>query len=155
MNSYHTISPLCFKSFHYSTRHAVKHKVASGTSKWDIWVFKIIGYWLLVIIVRLLSSQVNPIWFPLDFQILIYFVQKQPFSLHMLAKIGFLKSFTISSGKHLCWSLFLRNFIKKRLQQRCFPVNIVKFLRTAFFRTIQVSSPVCRQTSISELVFHL
>ena len=25
------------------------------------------------------------------------------------------------------------NFIKKRLQHRCFPVNIAKFLRTAFF----------------------
>ena len=25
------------------------------------------------------------------------------------------------------------NFIKKGLQQRCFPVNIAKFLRTAFF----------------------
>ena len=25
------------------------------------------------------------------------------------------------------------NFIKKRLQQRCFPVNIAKFLRTASF----------------------
>ena len=25
------------------------------------------------------------------------------------------------------------NFIKKRLQHRCFPLNIAKFLRTAFF----------------------
>ena len=25
------------------------------------------------------------------------------------------------------------NFIEKRLQHRCFPVNIAKFLRTAFF----------------------
>ena len=25
------------------------------------------------------------------------------------------------------------NFIKKRLQHSCFPVNIAKFLRTAFF----------------------
>ena len=40
------------------------------------------------------------------------------------------------TGKHLCWSLFLiklQTFIEKRLQQRCFPVNIAKFLRTAFF----------------------
>ena len=49
--------------------------------------------------------------------------------------------------KHLCWSLFLMtlqahlqenilkvyNFIEKRLQHMCFPVNIVKFLKTAFF----------------------
>ena len=26
------------------------------------------------------------------------------------------------------------NFIKKRLQHRCFPVNIAKILRTAFFK---------------------
>ena len=31
--------------------------------------------------------------------------------------------------KHLCWSFFL----KRRTQHRCFPVNIAKFLRTAFF----------------------
>ena len=30
-------------------------------------------------------------------------------------------------------NIFLINFIKKRLQRRCFPVNIAKFLRTAFF----------------------
>ena len=27
----------------------------------------------------------------------------------------------------------VRNFIEKRLQHRCFPVNIVKFIRTALF----------------------
>ena len=40
------------------------------------------------------------------------------------------------TGKHLCWSLFLikrtYNFVKKRLQHRCFPVNIANILRTAF-----------------------
>ena len=30
-------------------------------------------------------------------------------------------------------ALKARNFIKKRPQQKCFPVNIVKFLRPAFF----------------------
>ena len=35
--------------------------------------------------------------------------------------------------KHLCWSLFYKNVIKKRLQQRCFTVNMAKFLRTASF----------------------
>ena len=52
-----------------------------------------------------------------------------------------LKRFAIFSGKHLRWSLFFNedaglqtcNFIKKRLQCRCFPVNIAKFLRTAVF----------------------
>ena len=48
-----------------------------------------------------------------------------------------LKNFAIFTGKQLRCSLFLIkvagleacNFIKKRLQDRCFPVNIVKFLR--------------------------
>ena len=43
-----------------------------------------------------------------------------------------LRYFAIFTGKHLCWSLFLQNFIKKRLQHRCFPVNIEEFLRTHF-----------------------
>ena len=30
------------------------------------------------------------------------------------------------------------SFIKKKLQHRCFPVNIVKFLKTAFLHVIQV-----------------
>ena len=39
-----------------------------------------------------------------------------------------LKNFDIVTGKHLCWSLFqARNFNKKRLQHRFFPVNIAKF----------------------------
>ena len=44
----------------------------------------------------------------------------------MFFKIGVLKSFPIFTGKHLCW----KDFIKKR---SCFPMNIAKFLRTAFF----------------------
>ena len=49
-------------------------------------------------------------------------------------KIGALNSFTIFTGKHLCWSLFKAfNVINKRLQHRCYPVNIAKFLRAAFF----------------------
>ena len=58
----------------------------------------------------------------------------------MFFKIGALKIFAIFTGKHLWQSLFLIKFkdlqacnsIKKRLQHRCFPVNIAKFLRTAF-----------------------
>ena len=53
---------------------------------------------------------------------------------------GVFKNFTKFTGKHLCWSLFFNkvsgleacNFIKKRLQHRCFPVNFVEFLRTSF-----------------------
>ena len=59
----------------------------------------------------------------------------------MFFKIGVLENCAIFTRKHLCWSLFLikfskkfiKNFIKKRLQHRCFPANIAKFLRTTFF----------------------
>ena len=48
-------------------------------------------------------------------------------------------------GKHLCWSLFfnkvaglrpeyIKNMLKKRLQHRCFPLNLVKFLKNSFFK---------------------
>ena len=39
-------------------------------------------------------------------------------------KIGVIKNFPIFTGKVLCWSL--------SLIKMCFPVNIAKFLRTAF-----------------------
>ena len=51
----------------------------------------------------------------------------------MFFKIGVLKKFAIFTGKHLYWSLFLINFIKKDSSKGFFPVNIAKFLRTAFF----------------------
>ena len=44
----------------------------------------------------------------------------------MFFKIGVLKNFAIFIGKHLYWSLKF-NFIIKKLQHRCFPVNIAKF----------------------------
>ena len=54
--------------------------------------------------------------------------------LQMFFKTGDLKNSAIFTRKHLCWSLFnevaLKFFIKKR--QKYFPVNIAKFLRTAF-----------------------
>ena len=44
-------------------------------------------------------------------------------------EIGVLKNFAIFTGKHFCWSLLLT-----KLQGfRCFPVNIAKLLRAAFF----------------------
>ena len=54
----------------------------------------------------------------------------------------FFKNFTKFTGKHLCWSLFFNKvsglrpaiLLKKKLQQRCFPVNFVKFLRTSFLQ---------------------
>ena len=57
--------------------------------------------------------------------------------LQVFFKIVILKNFAILKGKHLCWSVILTlhffNFIKKRLQHVCFPVNIAKFLRTAIY----------------------
>ena len=48
-----------------------------------------------------------------------------------------LKNFANFTGKYLCWSLFLIrtcNFIKKRLQHRCFPMKFAKFLRTTILK---------------------
>ena len=78
-------------------------------------------------------------------------------------KIGVVKNFVTFTGKHLCWSLFLItlqvtklainipewcrrrsgvfivnfeacNFIKRRLQHRCFPMKFEKFSRTPFLQ---------------------
>ena len=64
---------------------------------------------------------------------------KQPFADVLQFEIGVFKNFAILTVKHLCWSLFNKvavlktcNFIKKRLQHRCFPVKIARFLRTPF-----------------------
>ena len=51
---------------------------------------------------------------------------------------GVPKTFATFTGRHLCWCLYLKkfvdqrtfNFIKKRFQHRCFPVNLAKFLKT-------------------------
>ena len=61
----------------------------------------------------------------------------------VLLKNVFLKILQISQEKYLCSSLFLIklqalspqvcNFIKKRLQHRCFPMKFGKFLRTCIF----------------------
>ena len=55
-----------------------------------------------------------------------------------------IKKLYLKIVKQLCWSLFLNknadlqswNFIKKRLQHRCFPVNIAKSLRTPVLKNI-------------------
>ena len=52
-------------------------------------------------------------------------------------KKGDLKNFANFTGKHQCWSLFLDcNFIKKRLQHRCFPMKFAKFLRIPILKNI-------------------
>ena len=56
--------------------------------------------------------------------------------LQMFFKIGVLINFAIFTRKQLCWSLFLIKLqairLQKRLEHMYFPVNIAKFLRTAF-----------------------
>ena len=63
----------------------------------------------------------------------------------MFFKIGVLKNFAKFTGKHLCWSWFL---IKLH-------VNIVKFLRTAFFlehlRWLLLSTAINRRYSEKQL----
>ena len=47
----------------------------------------------------------------------------------MFFKIGVRKNCVNFIGKHLCWSLFLKkDFMKKRLQHRCFPAKLAKHL---------------------------
>ena len=56
----------------------------------------------------------------------------------MFFRIVVLKNFSVFTGKHQCWSLFLIKLqtwrLAKRLQNKCFPVNIAKFLRTPFLQ---------------------
>ena len=54
----------------------------------------------------------------------------------MFFKIGVLNNFTLFTETHLCWSLFFEKLqiklFTEKLQHRCFPVNIEKFVRAAF-----------------------
>ena len=43
-------------------------------------------------------------------------------------KKGVLRNFANFTVKHQCWSLSLIDFIKKRLQHKCFPVDLRNFL---------------------------
>ena len=53
--------------------------------------------------------------------------------LRWFVKKGVLKNFANLTGKHL--HLKACNFIKKRLQHKCFPVKFAKFLRMLISRT--------------------
>ena len=57
----------------------------------------------------------------------------------MFFKVVILKNFTAFTGKHQRWSLFsvkLQTWRPAgRLQHRCFPMNIAKFLRTPFLQS--------------------
>ena len=60
----------------------------------------------------------------------------------VFGKRGVLRNFAKFTGKHLCRSLFFNivaglrptTFLKKILRYRCFPVNLVKFLRKPFLQ---------------------
>ena len=80
----------------------------------------------------------------------------------MFFKIGVLKNFAIFLEKHFCWSLLLRKLqasrLKRRLQHRCFPKNIAKFLRTPTFteHLLWLLLPlnpfeICRKISITSV----
>ena len=67
-----------------------------------------------------------------------------------------LKNLAIFAGKRLCWSPFLIKFIKKRLQHRCFPVNISKILRAPILkclRSSQKEDESLKVTSAKKLLF--
>ena len=79
----------------------------------------------------------------------------------MFFKIVVLKNFTDFLGKHLCWSFFLINFIKNRLQHRCFPMKFTKLaasenneqqqLSEGFFNSCyKIVSPVLPQKIIND-----
>ena len=47
---------------------------------------------------------------------------------------GVLRNIAKFTGKHLCRRLFLpATLLKKRLWDRCFPVNFVKFFKNTFY----------------------
>ena len=52
------------------------------------------------------------------------------------------------TGKYLCQA---RNFIKKRLQHRCFPVDFVKFLRTPFLQNTSGRLPLLILSKFSKM----
>ena len=63
---------------------------------------------------------------------------RQKYPPEVLLKKAVLKSFAIFTKKHLCSSnrLWPATLLKKRLQHRGFPLNILKFLRIPFLRNI-------------------
>ena len=64
----------------------------------------------------------------------VFSLQKQPFA--DVLQNSYSKNIRNFARKHLRWSLFSTacNFIKKRLHQRCFPVNFAKFLKAEQLR---------------------
>ena len=82
-------------------------------------------------------SNLNQLWFKCEtllfFLIIFYYISSISSRPQMFLKVGVLKNFANFTGKHL-WGPQACNFIKKRLQHRCFPVKLAKFLRTPFLK---------------------
>ena len=88
-----------------------------------------------------------------------FFISIRSSHSQMFFKVSVLKNFTIFIGKTSAgvslFFFFLKacNFIKKRLQHECFPLNIAKFSRTGFYRTPPVAtSVVCKITIITSFL---
>ena len=84
------------------------------------------------------------------------YIQKQPF------KIDVLKKFVIFRRKHVLVSLFNKveclkacYFMKKRIRQSCFPVNIAKYLIASFIEHHRMLLLYFFEVSPGELFFRL
>ena len=64
----------------------------------------------------------------------IIFIQKEP--LQVFCKKGALKDIANFTVEHMCCRLKAFNFIKKRLQHRCFPGKFAIFFRTPILENI-------------------
>ena len=86
-----------------------------------------------------------PLFRPSLYRMVLFFYISIYGSSHRRCSVekGVYKNFANFTGKNLFWSLFLIkfqgqacNFIKKRLQHRCFPAKFAKFLRTPILENI-------------------
>ena len=86
-------------------------------------------------LVLVFSSPPVDVYFLRDLRGGLSLLEVPKYGSQMFFKMSVLKNFAISTGKHLCWSLFL---IKLQASNT---VHIEKFLRTAFFyRTLLVAA---------------
>ena len=70
-------------------------------------------------------------------------------------KKAVLKIFPILTGKNLCWSPQACNFVKKRLQNMFFFVNVAKFLRTPILKNICNLQLLCTSPVSSTFIFQI
>ena len=65
----------------------------------------------------------------------IIMISERYYEKQVFYKKSCIKHFAIFTGKHLCWSIFLIKFIKKKFQHIGFPMNIARFLRASLERS--------------------